>query len=308
MPRPAPLRPGEVAPQGPFRHDNVHARGIRLHAAHVGSKDAPLVVLLHDWPGAWFDFWWLIEPLSALGFHVAAVDFRGVGLSDKPPAGYDMMHAAGDVVGAVRSLGHENAVLVGVGSGASVAWVTAARYPEVVRGVVGVCGAFPGVLSRVARQRPWQLVTVRPEWESWLVGVMPRIAAAVIRRHPTQWAHGVTRAAAAKHPVSEGAAQRVEDLCVWRARQARVDPVAEKVVQWARVPFVSAPARWARPRVDCPVLLIVDGSPLWRRVAQALQRVAQRCESRVVIHGSRLPHVEAPAQFAQMVATFIRSL
>ncbi|WP_158256061.1 alpha/beta fold hydrolase [Corynebacterium sp. 13CS0277] len=242
--------------------------------AHSGDAHAPLVVLLHDWPGAWFDYFWAIEPLAAAGFHAAALDFRGVGLSDKPPAGYDVRFAAGDVVAAIRALGYEDALVVGSGSGAAVAWAAAARYPEVVRGVVAVCGTWPGLQRR-------QLV--------W-----PR----AIRRHPTQWAHAMTRRSSSADGV---AVQRVSQLAEWRARHARVVPVVEKMAQWARVVSSGVPTRWAKPPVGQPVVLFTDGSPRWQRLARQAATLAPRL--RVEEGTSRLPFVEDPEAFARTVAT-----
>ncbi|MEJ5928751.1 alpha/beta fold hydrolase [Corynebacterium sp. H128] len=128
------ISPTELALPGPFEHELVHTRGTRLHAAVAGDTARPLLLLLHDCLGGWFDFRHAIAP-AAQHFHVAAMSARGFDLSDKPPSGYSMRHAVGDVNGMIRALGHGAATVVAVGSAARVATTLAANYPERVRGL-----------------------------------------------------------------------------------------------------------------------------------------------------------------------------
>ena len=69
------------------------------------SARARLSFLLHGFP----QFWWAwrdqLIALSEAGYHVAAIDLRGYGASDKPPRGYDTFTLAADVASIVRSLG-----------------------------------------------------------------------------------------------------------------------------------------------------------------------------------------------------------
>jgi len=118
---------GPIFIDGPWSHRSVSANGTRFHVAESG--DGPLVLLLHGFP----EFWWTWrEQLSSLrgaGFRAVAVDLRGYGGSDKPPRGYDLVTAASDAAGLVRSLGEANAVLVGHDWGGLIA----SYYPKVVR-------------------------------------------------------------------------------------------------------------------------------------------------------------------------------
>ncbi|WP_311143732.1 alpha/beta fold hydrolase, partial [Corynebacterium durum] len=133
------LSPSEVAVEGPFSHEFVHTRGVRLHAATAGDPTDPLILLLHDHTGGWFDYIHSISPLAAAGFHVAALDMRGFGMSDKPPSGYGIRYAVGDVAGVIQSLGHKRAHIVGCGSGGAVAWTLAANYPEHTLSLTSMC-------------------------------------------------------------------------------------------------------------------------------------------------------------------------
>ena len=105
----APLPPSTVELEGPYAHEFVHTRGIRLHVATAGDSSRPLVLLIHGAFGGWFDFQDVIAPLAQRGFHVAAVDMRGFGMSDKPPidAGQDIRTLVGDISGLIQALGHD---------------------------------------------------------------------------------------------------------------------------------------------------------------------------------------------------------
>jgi pimeloyl-ACP methyl ester carboxylesterase len=126
---------------GPWSHRSVSANGTRFHIAEAG--DGPLILLLHGFP----EFWWTwrrqLESLSEAGFRVAAADLRGYGGSDKPPRGYDLVTAASDAAGLVRSLGEANAVIVGHDWGGLIAWTTAAYFPKVVRRLAVVSVPHP---------------------------------------------------------------------------------------------------------------------------------------------------------------------
>lgn len=130
-----PLTPGDLSIPGPFSHELVHTRGTRLHCATAGNPQAPLVLLLHDCLGGWFDYQFIIEPLSK-SLHVGAMSARGFAQSDKPPSGYSLRHAVGDVSGMIRALGHGRATIVASGTAARIATVLAANYPQRVRSLV----------------------------------------------------------------------------------------------------------------------------------------------------------------------------
>ena len=87
--------PSTVRIDGPWVHRDIHANGIRFHIvegtrsdaeASRNSGDVPLVLLLHGFA----DFWWSwrhqLTGLTDAGFRAVAVDLRGYGDSDKPPA------------------------------------------------------------------------------------------------------------------------------------------------------------------------------------------------------------------------------
>lgn len=134
-----PVPPRKLAIPGPFAHELIYTRGTRLHAATTGDPQAPLVLLLHDALGGWFDYRYLLPELAS-DFHAAAATARGFGQSDKPPSGYSLGHGVGDISSLIRALGHGKAIVVAHGSAARIATTLAASYPERVASVLILAG------------------------------------------------------------------------------------------------------------------------------------------------------------------------
>jgi pimeloyl-ACP methyl ester carboxylesterase len=130
-----------IAIDGPWTHRSVSANGTRFHVA--ASGEGPLVLLLHGFPEFWWTWRHQLESLAAAGFRAVAADLRGYGGSDKPPRGYDLITAAADVAGMIRSLGEANAVVVGHDWGGLVAWTLATYFPKAVRRLAIVSMAHP---------------------------------------------------------------------------------------------------------------------------------------------------------------------
>src|SRR5712691_2354864 len=109
--RPTPQSDASIYLDGPWSHRAVSANGTRFHIAENG--DGPLVLLLHGFPQFWWTWRKQLSTLASAGYRAVAVDLRGYGGSDKPPRGYDLITAASDAAGLIRSLGEANAVGVG---------------------------------------------------------------------------------------------------------------------------------------------------------------------------------------------------
>ena len=131
--------------EGPWRHREVTAHGIRFHLAtgQGFTRDRPLVLLLHGFG----EFWWAwrhqLPALDAAGWSVAALDLRGYGATDKTPRGYRQSVTGLDVSAVIRSLGFSTAHLVGHDWGGIAAWSTLAYAPEQVAGLATVAAPHP---------------------------------------------------------------------------------------------------------------------------------------------------------------------
>jgi pimeloyl-ACP methyl ester carboxylesterase len=137
---------------GPWSHRTVSANGTRFHVAECG--DGPLVLLLHGFPQFWWAWREQLISLSAAGYRAVAADLRGYGGSDKPPRGYDLVTAASDAAGLVRSLGEANAVVVGHDWGGLVAWTMGTYFRKVVRRLAVVSVPHPLLLRRAVLSDP----------------------------------------------------------------------------------------------------------------------------------------------------------
>jgi pimeloyl-ACP methyl ester carboxylesterase len=139
--------PAEVIrAEGRWTHRDVAANACRFHLVEAG--EGPLVVLLHGFPMFWWTWRHQVTALADAGFRAVAMDLRGYGGSDHPPHGYDPITLAADVTGLIRTLGEQEAAVVGHGWGGAVAWTLGARHPDVVRGIVAVGMPHPTVLRQ----------------------------------------------------------------------------------------------------------------------------------------------------------------
>ena len=144
------VSPSAVELDGEFNHRMLHTRGVRLHVAdaasafhggfHPDADNRPLILLIHGALGSWCDFKDVIAPLAGRGYHVAALDLRGYGMSDKPAArAGDLLHIlSGDVAGVVSTLGHTRATVVGSDTGAVIAQAAAKRHPGHIERVIAL--------------------------------------------------------------------------------------------------------------------------------------------------------------------------
>src|SRR5262249_33207930 len=98
--------------------------------------DGPPVVLAHGLASnsrIWDD----VASRLAGRFHVAALDQRGHGLSDRPAnRDYSFQAVTGDLKGVVEALGLGRSTIVGHSWGGNVALAFATTYPELTRALV----------------------------------------------------------------------------------------------------------------------------------------------------------------------------
>ncbi|MFF9341449.1 alpha/beta fold hydrolase [Streptomyces sp. NPDC014773] len=116
-------------------------------------SDAP-VLLLHGLMGH-AAHWAPAARLLATGRRTLALDQRGHGASEKPPAGPFTREAyVADAAAVIERLGLAPVTLVGHSMGALTAWQLAAERPDLVRALV-ICDMRASALG-AASQRAWQ--------------------------------------------------------------------------------------------------------------------------------------------------------
>jgi haloacetate dehalogenase len=135
------------------------ANGIRVAYERAGSG-FPLL-LLHGFPRT-RKLWSRVTPLLTDRFDVVAMDRRGYGDSERPPAaaGYDNATQARDAIGLTQRLGWERFLLVGHDRGSPVAQRVAFDYPDQVAGLM-LLDAMPPASSyqapRDSSGRSWYM-------------------------------------------------------------------------------------------------------------------------------------------------------
>ncbi|MGW3816325.1 alpha/beta fold hydrolase [Streptomyces sp. NPDC005046] len=97
-----------------FTDHYIEANGLRQHAV-IGGEGPPLL-LVHGWPENWYA-WRLMMPALARNHTVIAVDQRGIGLTEKPPSGYDTGTPAKDLAALMDKFGRKRFSLVGHDTG-----------------------------------------------------------------------------------------------------------------------------------------------------------------------------------------------
>jgi len=125
-----------------FRTRDIATNGATIHVRVGGA--GPAVVLLHGY-GETGDMWAPLAADLARDHRVVVPDLRGLGLSSRPPGGYDKKTQAGDVAGVLDALQIDRADLVTHDIGNMVGYAFAAQYPTRVTRFVLMDAPLPGV-------------------------------------------------------------------------------------------------------------------------------------------------------------------
>ena len=126
----------------PFTHGKPKVNGVEIHYA-IGGAGEP-VFLLHGVPKT-MSYWRHVAPLLTPHYTVVAVDNRGFGGSQRPPAGYDTATMAGDVAELATHLGFDQFRVAGEDWGAAIAYAVAAFHRPRVQQLVFQETLLPGL-------------------------------------------------------------------------------------------------------------------------------------------------------------------
>ena len=145
-------------------HDGLH-----FDVRDEGPVGGDPVVLLHGFPQRASSWDGAAPLLHAAGLRTLAPDQRGYSPGARPTRrrDYTLDRLAGDVEALVTAVGRP-VHLVGHDWGAAVAWLVAARRPDLVRSLVALSVPHPGAMVAAGR-RQWRL--------SWYMGLfmLPRV-------------------------------------------------------------------------------------------------------------------------------------
>lgn len=180
----------------PFRHLRARVNGVELHYLREGKRGSPPLLLLHGWPGFWFEWHKVIAPLAER-FDVVVPDMRGYGLSEKPdlPAhvGYNDRVMAEDLRALLDHLGWERASAAGHDFGAVWLQTLVREHPERLSklvlfdppyGGIGLRALFPGRAREF-----WYILFHQMFFAEWLVGSSPALTRRYIGHFLSHWSH-----------------------------------------------------------------------------------------------------------------------
>ena len=135
--------------QDEFHFTGKGKDGVKLHFVRKGEGKP--VILLHGWPGFWYD-WRAVIPQLSKETDVIAPDLRGFGDSDKPVGDPVLLYSpevhAEDLISLMDSLGISKAVFAAHDIGATIAQTLAKLYPDRVESLVLLNPPYPGIGSR----------------------------------------------------------------------------------------------------------------------------------------------------------------
>lgn len=132
-----------------FRHEFVDLREVRMHFVREG-KGTPLL-LVHGWPGFWWEWHKNIGPLSD-SFEVICPDMRGYGDTTKPPLGdisaFHIDKSVDDLAQLLDALGVQRVNVVGHDYSSIVMYKFIRKYRDKVNKAVFFNPITPGFETR----------------------------------------------------------------------------------------------------------------------------------------------------------------
>jgi len=145
-----------------WKHGFAETDEIRIH--YVTQGEGKLLLLLHGFPDFWY-VWRFQIPELAKHFRVVAPDLRGYNETDKPEGveKYSLSLLAGDIMGLIRALGEEKAIIIGHDWGGAVAWSFAAFSPEATERLVILNAPHPNAYTTKTKS------SLRQLQKSWYV-------------------------------------------------------------------------------------------------------------------------------------------
>lgn len=177
-----------------FQHHFAEINGLRYHYVRQGA--GPPLMLVHGWPGFYYEWHLNIGPLSQR-FDVVAPDMRGYAYTDKPDLppheGYTPAAFADDLRALFDHLGWQRASLVAHDFGAI--WVRrfARAYPERVEKLVLFNPPYPGVGARwfepAQMSASWHVLFHQVPIAEELVGASRRNIELYLRHFLSEWSY-----------------------------------------------------------------------------------------------------------------------
>ncbi|CAG2110089.1 unnamed protein product, partial [Medioppia subpectinata] len=145
-------------------HHFIQLNDLRMHYVSNGEQNSQTLLFIHGFLEFWYSWRHQIRDF-AKDYHVMAVDCPGYGDTDKPPGVEHYTHDA--LVDQLRQLlvelNKSRVILVGHDWGGTIAWLLAAKHPELIDRLVIINGPLP-LMYRDVRFQSW-----RQFFKSWQI-------------------------------------------------------------------------------------------------------------------------------------------
>jgi len=305
-----------ASPPEPRAHEQSRARypdeegfiernGVKVFWESYGQGEQT-ILFLPTWTLVHSRVWKAQIPYFARHFRVICFDPRGNGRSDRPrnPAAYTEAEFAQDAIDVMDACGVDQAVCVGLSTGAQRGLLLAAEHPERVAGMVFVGALFPVTL----RSLHWRVLAhprVRP-----LAQRPPLTTRGLGKFNPHYWAHGgyadFVQWWAERMLPERHSTKQIEDAVSWSHDTHGASVAASTLGGQLATPATRRDQTELARRVRCPVLVIhgtVDRIQPYSD-GKALARVT-RGRLETVEGAGHLPQARKPVQVNLAMREFI---
>lgn len=263
---------------GDFHHEIRKIGLLDMHMVIDGDQHSDPVIMLHGFPEFWYGWAKQIRPISTRGYRVIVPDQRGYNTTAKLPP-YDVFTLTNDIANLITNLGYQSAHIVGHDWGGVIAWLFAARYPEMTRNVT-VCNVPHPVAALDGVRRLFMPQILK----SWYIGffqlpLIPELALAANNYNT------------ASQLMKSGSGGRVTDAELVHYRRAWANPGSfTAMIGWYRA-FFRDSARIASldARIQVPASLIW-GLPDPALDQQTAEWTRDYCDDLIVTYVERAGH------------------
>ncbi|XP_014482712.1 PREDICTED: epoxide hydrolase 4-like [Dinoponera quadriceps] len=127
-------------------HSYVKIKGVKFHYVEAGSKDKPLVLLLHGFPDCWLSWREQIQRLAG-HYRVVALDLKGFGDSDKPSnkRSYKVDIIIDELKQFILALGVKTCSIIGHDLGGLLGWYMAALHRDLIYKFIAISSPHPNL-------------------------------------------------------------------------------------------------------------------------------------------------------------------
>lgn len=269
----------------------VEVGGARVHYQEAGDPKNPPMILIHGFASSNLVWSKVFLEFAAAGFRVVAPDLLGYGYSAKPrELEYTIARQAEMILGFLKALEIDRAILLGSSYGAAVAVTIALDHPQLVEKLIIVGAVNNNKPTRYLLMRLFGSPVIGDILSPLVVGSRRLLRLRMKRvydRHA--WELDERRVEARHLPLRTRGAHRAIIRTVRRWDAERVSRDAHLITQPTLI-------LWGDRDREVP---LADGERLHEAIPGSRLIVFREC--------GHLPHEEYPAEFTKLVLDFVRS-